>query len=142
VFTTVSIWCEEIQVTNCSTPVLSTDTIRFRAASLPEDIIRGIIGVKSIGPVEKYWDSTCNVADNCNPLEVKDQRAAFRSRPLPCNNRDLVSLVRIDDTGNTPPASLADCTARLSRISRILVGATLRSLCVHRFLGVLLTGTN
>jgi hypothetical protein len=86
-------WCEEILVTNHSTHVLFTGAICFRAASTPEDI-RGTIGVKSIGPGEKYWDSPYNDAVICIPFEVKEQRAAFRRRPHPCNNSELVSLVR------------------------------------------------
>jgi hypothetical protein len=32
-------------------------------------------------------------ADICNPLVVKEQLAAFKSKPLPCNDSDLASLL-------------------------------------------------
>jgi hypothetical protein len=108
-------WCEEILVTNRSTPVLSTDAMCFRAASSPEDIIRGIIGVKGIGAREKYWVSPCNAAVICNPFKVKAQRSEV--------DRFLVTTVNwfhwfdLVDTGGTPSVSLASGTAQVSRIS-------------------------
>jgi hypothetical protein len=95
-------WCEEILVANRSKLVRSTDTIRWRAASSPGDIIRGITVVKSIGPGEEYWDSPCNAADICNPLEVKEQLAAFKVNRLLTTTVNRFHWFGFVETGRTP----------------------------------------